>query len=217
LTLIWFGAYGRRGMNKRNTAKKEYLSERNCYDCGKKMHGRRENYTYGECGLRSVILLNILVFHCECGAIVPEIPSPSILHVSIAMNVLKKKTLLSGEEVRFLRKVAGYSATDLSKVIGMKNTSVSHWETSSKPIGKDADRLVRLSCFARIIYNISDSDVGLMENVNRLAQVTKELNLTSVLEHIEDRFAGSQSVKINPDVLAGLDIASPHGSLAVVQ
>jgi len=193
-------------MNNRENSKQQ-LAVRNCYDCGRKMYGRRENYTYSDCGLRSVILLNILVFHCECGAIVPEIPSPSVLHVSIAMNVLKKKTLLSGEEVRFLRKVAGYSATDLSNVIGMTNTAVSHWETSSKPIGKAADRLVRLSCFARIIYNIA-GDEALMVDKGRLAQVTKELNLTSVLEHIEDRFAGSQSVKINPDVLADLEIVT---------
>jgi len=190
---------------------REHVLERKCYDCGKTMHGRRENYTYSECGLRSVILLSILVYHCECGAIVPEIPSPSVLHVSIAMKVLQKKTLLSGEEVRFLRKVAGYSATDFARVIGMQNTSVSHWESDSKTIGKDSDRLVRLACFAKIVENMAGSNCGLAENLSRLANVTKELNLTAVLEHIEDRYAGSQSVKINPDVLAGLDIPSPFG------
>ena len=82
-------------------------NERKCYDCGKVMYGRRENYTYSECGLRSVILLNILVFHCECGAIVPEIPSPAVLHVSIAMKVLQKKTLLSGEGDPFCEKGCG--------------------------------------------------------------------------------------------------------------
>lgn len=193
---------------KRTEMKPSHIAERKCYDCGKTMHGRRENYTYSECGLRSVILLNILVFHCECGAIVPEIPSPAVLHVSIAMTVLKKKTLLSGEEIRFVRKVAGYSATDLGKVIGMKNTSISHWETESKHIGKDADRLVRLACFARMVERIAGSDCGLAENISRLARVTKNLNLTAVLEQIEDRAEGSKSVKINPDVLAGLDIAS---------
>lgn len=198
-------------------AMKQHVLERKCYDCGKTMYGRRENYTYSECGLRSVILLNILVFHCECGAIVPEIPSPAVLHISIAMKVLQKKTLLSGEEIRFLRKVAGYSAMDLSKVIGMQNTSISHWETDSKPIGKDADRLVRLACFARIVENMAGSSTGLTENISRLAQVTRELNLTAVLEHIEDRSEGSQSVKINPDVLAGLDILMPPELEPVLQ
>jgi len=203
-------------MDGKKVAKRHFI-ERKCYDCGKTMYGRRENYTYNECGLRSVILLNILVFHCECGAIVPEIPSPAVLHVSIAMKVLQKKTLLSGEEIRFLRKVAGYSGMDLSKVIGMQNTTISHWETDSKPIGKDSDRLVRLACFARIVENMAGSGSGLMENISRLAQVTRELNLTAVLEHIEDRSEGSQSVKINPDVLAGLDISIPSGSELVLQ
>lgn len=198
-------------MKEKAPAKMQHVADRKCYDCGKTMHGRRENYTYGECGLRSVVLLNILVFHCECGAIVPEIPSPSVLHVSIAMSVLRKKTLLSSEEVRFVRKVAGYSATDLAKVIGMANTSVSHWETGSKRIGKEADRLVRLATFARIVENIAGSDCGLAENINRLANVTKALNLTAVLEQIEDRFEGPKSVKINPDLLAGLEIAVSSG------
>jgi len=198
-------------------ATEQHFSERKCYDCGKTMFGRRENYTYSECGLRTVILLNILVFHCECGGIVPEIPSPAVLHVSIAMKVLQKKTLLSGEEIRFVRKVAGYSGTDLAKVIGMQNTTISHWETDSKLIGKDADRLVRLACFARIVENMAGSGSGLTENISRLAKVTRELNLTAVLEHIEDRSEGSQSVKINPDVLAGLDISIPEGMETVLQ
>ena len=196
---------------------KQHFLERRCYDCGKMMHGRRENYTYSECGLRSVILLNILVFHCECGAIVPEIPSPAVLHVSIAMKVLQKKTLLSGEEIRFVRKVAGYSGTDLARVIGMQNTSISHWETGSKLIGKDSDRLVRLACFARIVENMAGAGCDLTENISRLAQVTRELNLTAVLEQIEDRSEGSQSVKINPDVLAGLDVSVPSGMETVLQ
>ena len=116
-----------------------------------------------------------------------------------------------------MRKVAGYSGMDLSKVIGMQNTSISHWETDSKPIGKDADRLVRLACFAKIVENMAGSGNGLMENISRLAQVTRELNLTAVLEHIEDRSEGSQSVKINPDVLAGLDISMPSGPEPVLQ
>ena len=205
-----------------STAAKRLMKEtteikRKCYDCGRTMHGRRENYPYSECGLRSVVLLNIVVFHCECGAIVPEIPAPAILHFSIAMAVLRKGTLLSAEEIRFVRKVAGYSATELAKVIGMQNTSVSHWETGSKPIGKDADRLVRLVCFARIVENIAAPDSGLAESMSRIAQVTKELNLTDVLQKIEDRSEGSMSVKINPDLLTnfGSGIRSDDGPTSV--
>jgi transcriptional regulator with XRE-family HTH domain len=180
------------------------VAQRVCFDCGKTMIGRRENYNYSECGLRSVVLLNILVFHCSCGTIVPEIPAPSVLHVSIAMCVLAKRTLLSGEEIRFVRKVAGYSATEFARVLGVANTSLSHWETGSKDIGKDSDRLVRLVCFTRVIENIAGADCALPENIGRLAKVTTGLNLTAVLEQIEDRSEGSQSVKINPDGLTSL-------------
>lgn len=174
---------------------------RKCYDCGKMMRGRRENYNYAECGLRNVVLLNILVFHCKCGAIVPEIPAPAALHAAIAMAVLSKKTLLSSEEIRFTRKVAGYTATEFSKVLGVLNTSVSHWETGNKPIGKDSDRLVRLVCFMRMMENVAGSDYGLPEKVSLLAKMTETMNLTSLLEQIEDRAGGSELVRIDPESL----------------
>ena len=198
-------------------AAKEHFQLRKCVDCGKTMVGRRENYSYSECGLRSVILLNIQVFHCECGAIVPEIPSPSSLHFCIAIQVLQKKTLLSAEEVRFLRKVAGYSAVDFSKVLGMQNSSLSHWETGSKPIGKDADRLVRLACFARIVENWAGSEGTLAQRAERLVRVTQGLNLTCALEQIEDRTAGSESVRINPSMLAGLELHAPTEARTILQ
>src|ERR1700688_4527769 len=97
----------RNTMQTNKEAMKETVKlERRCYDCGKTMVGKRENYSYQEVGLKSVVLLNIVVYHCKCGAIVPEIPYAGILHNRIAMDVLEKKALLSGEEIRFIRKAA---------------------------------------------------------------------------------------------------------------
>jgi putative zinc finger/helix-turn-helix YgiT family protein len=194
---------------------RESLRERKCYDCGKTMHGRRENYNYAECGLHNVVLLNILVFHCKCGAIVPEIPSPSVLHAAISMAVLRKKTLLSAEEIRFVRKAAGYSATEFAKVLGHRNTSLSHWETGSKPIGKDADRLVRLVSYTRMMENIAGADYGLPEKVSRLARMTRDMNLTTLLEKIEDRAGNSELLRIDPESLQTYE--GPSRELMTVQ
>jgi putative zinc finger/helix-turn-helix YgiT family protein len=182
--------------------------ERRCYECGKTMIGKRENYRYQEAGLKSVVLLNIVVYHCKCGAIVPEIPYAGLLHHCIAMNVLEKKTLLSGEEIRFMRKAAGYSATELARVMGMNKVTVSHWENDKRKIGKDADRLLRLVCFARIMERIAGlntkqiADKDLASNLARIQKMVRELNLTTVLEQIADKQEASKPVRIDPEYLA---------------
>lgn len=190
------------------TGRSEARSERRCYECGKTMVGKRENYRYQEAGLKSVVLLNIVVYHCKCGAIVPEIPYAGLLHHCIAMSVLEKKTLLSGEEIRFMRKAAGYSATELARVMGMNKVTVSHWENDKRKIGKDADRLLRLVCFARIMERIAGvntkqiADKDLASNLTRIQKMVRELNLTTVLEQIADKQEASKPVRIDPEYLA---------------
>jgi putative zinc finger/helix-turn-helix YgiT family protein len=179
--------------------------ERRCYDCGKTMVGKRENYSYQEVGLKSVVLLNIVVYHCKCGAIVPEIPYAGILHNCIAMSVLEKKALLSGEEIRFIRKAAGFSATELARVLGMEKGTVSRWENSKQGIGKDADRLLRAVCFARTMERLAGvntqqiADKDLKSSLTRLQAMIRSVNLTAVLGEIEDKAEGSKPIRIDPE------------------
>ncbi len=172
-----------------------------------------QNYPYQEVGLKSVVLLNILVYHCRCGAIVPEIPYAGVLHHCIAMSVLKKKALLSGEEIRFVRKTAGYSGTELARVMGVDKGTVSKWENEKKKIGKETDRLLRLACFAKVverIVGIENQAKGddLVTRLKRLGRMVENLNLTTVLENIEDKREGSKPVRIDPDTLAAMDSTS---------
>ncbi|MGO9083721.1 MAG: helix-turn-helix domain-containing protein [Terriglobales bacterium] len=182
--------------------------ERPCYDCGKMMVGKRENYSYQEVGLKSVVLLNIVVYHCKCGAIVPEIPYTGILHSCIAMSVLEKKALLSGEEIRFIRKAAGFSATGLARVLGMEKGTVSRWENSKQGIGKDADRLLRAVCFARTMERLAGvntqqiPDKDLASSLARLQAMIRSVNLTTILGEIEDKAEGSKPIRIDPEYAA---------------
>lgn len=149
----------------------------NCYSCGKPMEGRIENYKYDECGLKSVTLKNILVFHCKpCGAIVPEISNAQELHRLIGLKLLLKDSLLTGAEVKFLRKLLGYSATDFAEVVGTSKTVISRWENRST-FGKDSDRMIRLICINKFV------EEGLSE-VQKMPEGEEKEQLTAVVANM---------------------------------
>ena len=94
--------------------KTEMTASRKCYECGEIMVPRTGAYHYIECGLSKVSLLNITIFECKCGSLVPEIPAIAQLHRRIAVDLIRKNTLLIGEEIKFLRKMAGLNAVALA-------------------------------------------------------------------------------------------------------
>ncbi|MEA3428750.1 MAG: helix-turn-helix domain-containing protein [Thermodesulfobacteriota bacterium] len=71
-------------------------------------------------------------------ALVPQLNS------LIGLNLIKKKSLLSGKEINFLRKNMGLTATKLSLYIGVDNATISRWENGTQNISKPHDYLLRL-------------------------------------------------------------------------
>lgn len=192
-------------------SKQNVIAPLKCYECGHAMEGRFENYRYTECGLNSVVLNNILVFHCgHCGARVPEIPATAALHARIAFDILfKKKTLLSGEEIRYLRTMAGFSAAKLADHVGVHKVTVSRWENGSK-IGRNSDRVLRVTCFAQIAENLGINDSIPVSVVGETAQQMKCLDLPRIFEQIENRQEGSMKMHIDPNNLPGVHLSKPE-------
>jgi DNA-binding transcriptional regulator YiaG len=174
---------------------------RECFECHQAMVGRRENYRYTEAGLKSVTLTNVLVFHCKCGAIVAEMPAIGQLHTLIADTLFRKKTILSGEEVRFLRKWVGYSATELAETTGYSPSIISRWENDRQKIGKEPDRLLRLVVFAKALENIVGEDgKGFSNKMAEAGRLVKSLNLPELLRQVENRCEGSTPIRIDPSL-----------------
>ena len=188
-----------------------------CYEdgCGGTMEGRKGEYRYTECGLNSVTLKDILVFHCtKCNALVPEIPAAGILHRVIATKLLCKRTLLTGSELRFLRKLCGYSVNEFVEVMGSNKSVICRWETQNTH-GKGTDRTVRLLVMAKLIREI----IGQPGPVIKNATVAK-LNsvVESAIKLIEARRSDEQ-YEISPEEVAqfgGIERA-PEPELVSVQ
>lgn len=188
---------------------------RKCCACKRTMVGRRQNYQYTESGLSSVVLTNVLVFNCSCGEIVAELPALEALHSLIAFDLFRKGTLLSGEEVRFMRKWVGYSATHFAGVMGVAKETVSRWENQKTTISKECDRLLRLVCFAKKIETTLGTVVAknLSNNLIEAAKLIRSLNMVDILQSVEARFEGSRPIRIDPQSLITPEAFEPSGTV----
>jgi YgiT-type zinc finger domain-containing protein len=177
---------------------------RPCHDCGAMMNGSRQSYHYEECGLSSVTLINVLVYKCNgCGLHVPELPSISLLHMFISIDILTKETLLAGEEIRFLRRMAGLKQTTLAEIMGVDSTRVSKWENEAPPIGKESDRLLRTLCLLGMTLQFAKSENTAEMRSLATANVIREIDVQKLLSKIREANEGPKQVKVKNDPAIG--------------
>lgn len=115
-----------------------------CPSCNAEMTRRLGDHHYTESGLDNVFLHQVEIFDCPCGEQVVGIPNLPRLHDLIAKTILGKKALLTGQEIKFLRKNMGLTALALAKLLGVNNATISRWEHDEHPIQEPTDRLLRL-------------------------------------------------------------------------
>jgi putative transcriptional regulator len=103
-----------------------------------------ERYHYTECGLSNIFLSNgfeVLDFE---GEKVYAVHDAEGLHKAIGENILNKTTLLSGDEIRYLRKESELSQKDLAGILGVSDQSVAHYEKSKTEQSQAVDIIIRM-------------------------------------------------------------------------
>ena len=115
-----------------------------CHECNSNMKESRELYHYTESGLDNVWLGDVSVYRCECGEYFASIPAIIELNSVIALYLIKKKTFLRGQEIKYLRKNAGLNAKAFGEYIGIDKSTLSRWENNKQTIDKSNDRMIRL-------------------------------------------------------------------------
>jgi transcriptional regulator with XRE-family HTH domain len=162
------------------------------------MEGRKGEYKYTECGLDSVTLMDILVYHCtHCNALVPEIPAAGVLHRVIAMRLLNKRSLLAGAEIRFLRKLCGFSANDFAAMLGSSKTVISRFEKLG--CGEQNDRLIRMLVLTSFARELANQPNRILRNVT-FEQLSSEVENT--LKLIAGRIHQKEKYEIPPEEIA---------------
>lgn len=101
-----------------------------------------KKYTAG--GLTNVTLVGVEYYKCDkCGEEFFRYGNMDQLHQVIANVLITKKRLLSGSEIRFLRKFLGYSGAVFGKLIGYQKETLYRIEGGQQQLTESFDRLVR--------------------------------------------------------------------------
>jgi putative transcriptional regulator len=127
-------------------------------------------YMYRESGLSNVALIGITVRKCKrCNVEMPVIPHIEDLHNVIALDIVNQTAPLSGEEIRFLRKYAGFPAQKFAHLLGVTPEHLSRVENGHESkFGGPADRLVR--AFAVIARKTEHARETLLTIADKLAK-----------------------------------------------
>lgn len=145
-----------------------------CEVCGHAMLTKKatmaQPYHYEMSGLDNVFLAGIEVGRCgKCDARVPVIPKIEQLHKAIAKYLVFKKDLLSGKEIRFLRKNAGLAAHQFAALLGLNPSHLSRVENGkTESLGAATDKLARAVSIAAsdgedvrgVLLDIADRIMG---------------------------------------------------------
>jgi len=112
-------------------------------------------YRYTECGL-DVIIAGVSFLSDDAGNDVIRIPNVNGLHRAIATGIVKRKAMMSGREMRFLRSEMGMTQAELAAMIHREPLTISRWERGETEIDANAETLVRLHAIERLKLDVTD-------------------------------------------------------------
>ncbi|MFG5864450.1 helix-turn-helix domain-containing protein [Metapseudomonas sp. CR1201] len=101
-------------------------------------------YQYSSCGLEYVFLKNgYTIKETPYGQAV-SIDDIEGLHRAIALDIMRQKTPLTGQQFRFLRKEQDLTQAELAAILGVSEQTVAAWEKLKKePVQMMADISMR--------------------------------------------------------------------------
>lgn len=114
------------------------------------------NYRYTECGLENVFIEGVSFVRDDKGEAVIRIPNINGLHNAIAVGIVRRKAMMSGREMRFLRSEMGMTQAELAEMIHREPLTISRWERGETDIDANAETLIRLQAIERLGLDIND-------------------------------------------------------------
>lgn len=138
-----------------------------CPSCDSKKPMKSEVivHKFKESGLDNVILNGVKQYRCsQCGEVLFDFGDVNQLNRVIADTLLRKKELLTGQEIRFLRTHIGYSSEMFARILGLDKTSLSRIENNRSKVSTQVNMAVRFAVAGKMAdrdYDFHDLIVAL--------------------------------------------------------
>jgi putative zinc finger/helix-turn-helix YgiT family protein len=103
----------------------------NCKEAN--LRPRKGLYHYTESGLPGVFLKNVKWSECPaCHAKELALPRAGQLHRCIAWRIVTKPSMLTGDEIVFLRKMLRKNQKQMAELLGLSQVVLNRWETGAR-------------------------------------------------------------------------------------
>lgn len=103
-----------------------------CASCSnsKRLKAEKRVVKYDECGLTNIVLDGITVYTCPiCGEEYFDYGNINQLHSLIKDAIMKRPGVITGPEIRFLRKYFGYSKEYFADILKVDERTIYRWES----------------------------------------------------------------------------------------
>jgi transcriptional regulator with XRE-family HTH domain len=101
-------------------------------------------YRYSECGLDHVVIEGLTMIVDDDDETAVTIPNMNGLHRAIALGIVRKRTGMTGRELRFLRTEMGMTQAELAAIVHREPLAISRWERGEIDIDNNAEVLIRM-------------------------------------------------------------------------
>ncbi len=160
-------------------ASKHTAASSPCEECDGPLASRKVSaFEHPALGLPGVVLKNAVeeIYCPRCNAVDSvHFPNLAGLSAAIAVARVKQNTKLNGPDIRFLRKALALKQQELAGLIGVRNETVSRWETDRQPIETPSEKLLRALVAIKLSDQAPAIDVDLKELIEiKLAAARKD-------------------------------------------
>jgi DNA-binding transcriptional regulator YiaG len=143
-------------------------------------------YHYTECGLDNVFIEDMNIVEDHNGEETVTIPAIGALHKVICEGIVRLKSKMTGQELRFLRSEMGMTQAKLAQIVKVSPLTVSRWERDENSLDDAAEMLIRIMAMQTL---------GLSLDVN-VEQVSANVSQTPRSQPIRINAANSSNYEL---------------------